>query len=554
MINKNLLEEALYTKFSNTLLKNVVFESFFRGLPLNREDLVNEIYDMKDYSDKVMEALHSETLLDRAIESCTDKNGLKLLTSLKADIKEVSMEAVNRVMESVDTKSADSMNEIVDESDFTPQELKKFQTKGSDISVKEIGNIINKKVIKAIKVEKNEYEENAQLKDKISSALSDVNNTNKYSKTPEDITANADVEDDINEPEDIAPEDSESDDPNVVNMMNQEKPSMDSLFDIILEKTEARSYISLFSKIQDVCLEGILNTNEVYGEIPYGLLSRVTLESTLDVFDRSKISIFDQIQTMNMVTESEHGDMDDHGFKHAMCTAMTCAIVIYTMFETLKTMRLFNPHRDDVRRFIEKPTNIKDTVTDNRVALERRLLDEINNVKRLAMRSMDATDLSNYIDHFNSVKESINSLPDDYSDIKESLTANLESIITVLDEKVAKLSETPVAVEESVFVKRDREANIASLNKIARTYGKKPNVSEIRLVLNPANESNGIVDIEMRNGGNLVDKTFVVLKQHSEFGSYKDCAIESAKLSNLISMEATVNIYETESCKLSSIK
>jgi hypothetical protein len=561
MINKNLLEEALINKFSNKLLKGVVFEAFFRALPLNKEDLLYEIYDMQDYSDYVMEALDSETLLDRAIESCKDKNGLKMLNNLKSNIRESAIEATFRVMESIDTNEENSLKDVVDEADFTPQEINKFQSKGSNLSIKEIANIISDKVIKAIKGERNEYEENEQLKDKISSALADANGTDEFKG---DKDTREDIEDIVHQDEkEYEDEEKEvEEDSEKVKSFEEnqedvdeyiEDGSLDSLMDIILNKTEARNYISFFSRVQDVCLEGILNTNEVYVEIPYNLIAKITTESTIDVFDKNKISVLDQLDTMSIVSESYHEDCSNEHFKEHMKTAMICAIVIYTMFETLKTMRLMNPHADKIRKFIDSPNNLRDAMHHDKIALEDRLNREISDVKKLALKATDSVGVSRYIDYFNEVRDKLDKLPDEYKDTKEELSMNIESVIDMLNKKIDTLNREPEMIEESSFEKRDREINVASFNSIARTYGKKPNVSEIRLVLDPANESNGIVDIELRNDGKLIDKTFVVLKQNQHSKPYMEYAVECASLSNLSNVKPTINTYNTKTCVLNTL-
>ena len=543
MINTNILETALINKLSSKLTTDVVTEAFVRALPLNRAELTQEIPALSDYVATVLEALHVETLLDRALESHPDSI---LIQDLCTDIIGVSMEAASRIVkESAEVAGDDAtLPDVVDKAEFTQAEMNKFRKSGSSVSLKEIGNIINKKVVDTIKAEKMEYEESEALKEKLSVAL------DKATRDNDNVEDESDFDDatEIAEDEDMSGES----DPNLV---DDKTSSLDSFMNTMFNIADVKDHLSLFSRLQEVSLESVLNTNEEYDQIPYELLKKITLESTLNIFDTPSKSIAHDIEIMALVSESyQDTEMSQSDFGKNMNTSMLCAICIYTLMETLKTMKLYNPAVEDVKKFVDRPMTMSDAVENNIYKIKNRIDSKIADAKKIAKESTSVEALNDQYKDFGQIRKNIALLPPEYDSIKDDTLKAVESAMTIIKDRAVELNKAPDIVQESAYTTRDKEVNVAAFSTIARNYGKHPSVSEVRIVLDRAKESVGVATVDFYNQhGVKIDTTLVSMRAVEAYNSFEDCVLEAARLSTLTNTGKNLNVYHTDTCKLSPL-
>lgn len=553
MINKNLLRTGLINKFTNQLMESVVTEAFVRGLPFNKEDMRCEIDSYKNYVGSVLESLGGGyTLLENAVKNT--KPGY--IHDLAIDIVSTAIEAADRIVKesSEVTDPENSMYSIIDESEFTAEELSRFKKKGSNVSIKDVGKVINKKVIDTIKLEKNEYEDSEDLKEKLSAALDDATDKDDSEKGVSDEPSTADdsglSEDDLNDPDlntDDEPKDSEP--------IENEKSGLESLYRTNLTPFDVVKPISLFSKLQDLCLESVLCTNETYSSLPFKTLTKITLESTLGDFSPKSKSIEEELESLKLASESYRDtESSEDSFRAKMDTAMSCAICIETLLETLNTFKLYKPSLESVREFVDKHVTYASATESDLNAIKNKLTGISKNMLADATDNNSIEDLRNKYSHIESIIESVEGLPPEYDSIKNDVHEAFESTAKFIYDKCVDLNNHYDAVTESIYDIKNREANISEFDKIARTYGKHPNVSEIRIVFDPASENVGAVSINVygRNS-NKLDSTIAVIHGYESYKSFKDCVLEAAQLSKLPYSGKNLNYYDTTTCKLHSL-
>ncbi len=552
MINKNLLRTGLINKFTNQLMESVVTEAFVRGLPFNKEDMTHELDSYRNYVGSVLESLGGGYIL---LENAVKNSKPGYIHDLAIDIVSTAIEAADRVVKesSEVTDPENSMYSIIDESEFTAEELSRFKKKGSNISIKDVGKVINKKVIDTIKLEKNEYEDSEDLKEKLSAALDDATDKEDSEKNAGDEPSTADdstlSEDDLNDP-DLGDDDSKDSEP-----IENEKSGLESLYRTNLTPFDVVKPISLFSKLQDLCLESVLCTNEVYSSLPFETLTKITMESTLSDFSPKSRTIEEELESLKLASESyRDSDLSNDSFKSKIDTAMSCAICIETILETLNTLRLYKPSLESVRDFVDKHITYTSATESDLNAIKNKLTGISKSMLADAADNDSIEDLRNVYTHIESIVESVEELPPEYDSIKNDVHAAFESTAKYIYDKCVDLNNHYDAVTESIYDIKNREANISEFDKIARTYGKHPNVSEIRIVFDSASENVGAVSIDAygRNG-NRLDSTIAVMHGHESYKTFKDCVLEAAQLSKLPYTGKNLNYYDKTTCKLHNL-
>lgn len=552
MINKNLLRTGLINKFTNQLTESVVTEAFIRGLPFNKEDISYEVDSYRDYVGSVLESLGGGyTLLENAVKN--NKPGY--IHDLAIDIVSTAIEAADRIVKesSEVTDPENSMYSIIDESEFTPEELSKFKKKGSNVSIKDVGKVINKKVIDTIKLEKNEYEDSEDLKEKLSAALDDATDDKDNEKNASDEPATADdpslSEDDLNDPN-LTDDDSDESE-----LVENEKSGLESLYRVNLTPFDVTRPISLFSKLQDLCLESVLCSNELFSTLPFETLTKVTIESTLSDFTPVNRPIEDELESLKLASESyRDNDPSNEDFRDKMDTAMSCAICIETLLETLNTLKLYKPSLESVREFVDKHVTYASASESDLSAVKNKLTGISKQMLDDATKNDSIDGLRDAYSHIESIMESVEELPPEYDSIKNDVHSAFESTAKFIYDKCVDLNNHYDAVTESIYDIKNREANVSEFDKIARTYGKHPNVNEIRIVFDAASENVGAVAIDAygRNG-NRIDSTIAIMHGYESYKTFKDCVLEAAQLSKLPYSGKNLNYYDKTTCKLHSI-
>lgn len=520
LLDKNLLETALVSKFSNQLLTAIVSEAFVNGLPFDQKDLTND--DRKSltkYTGEVLESLGGFNAISKA------KHEALIADDILEICKESATEAACRVCKEEITgpNNTKTLPEVVDDASFTKDEYDKFVKSADHMDLDKVSDIIKDKVIGTIKSEKDEYEKQTEVETELKDAISDNPDVPKDATPAED-----DDKKDDNKDEEC---DGCSDD-----------SSLDSYMDIVLNKSDPRSHITLFSKLQDVSANVISNTYESFTNIPYKTLNMITFENFLGDLHKEQ-DIDTAIESLGMYAAATECDQDcqkpDLGN-----TSLICTVVVYTVLETLKTLGLYTPPASSVRTFVDRGSN--EDAQSHAEFLKAKMERMIDDIKR-ADESATTTDRTAYFDELTSIKESALSITNpEFDTAKDEIAKKADEAINIVAAKLSAAVEAANTVHTpSQWDLQKKELTIAQFNKLNNIYGSNPNVRKIVLKYNPAMESS--MDIDCKDGrGSVIDSGFIEVNYSPVFGSFVDFVKEAYGASNLVKSSKKVDIYYTD--------
>lgn len=526
--NRNILRSQLTNKLKGKCVSYLGTRAFMNALPFDETEVVIQSDNFANYAKVVMESLHPESLLDKAIiyaEKAGNSAAVTYLRDTNMAIESIVKDAVNRII--CENATSDSTTpDIVKQAKLDESEMERLVNASKSNGLGQVGNIIKDKVIDTIKTEKAEYERAEKLKDEISEVL----NASK------DDTDLGDLNDDA---------------------------SLESYYSTALQVTDPRDHISFFSKLQDICMEALLHSEtDEDSEINFQVIEKVTLESTFDMFDRSNMSIADKIASMTIVTESI-GDIPCHSgntmstdaikadkAKKLAKIAFICTICITTMLETLKTMHLAKPTMEEVQKFVSGRTDVTkiSNLADNVSALEPQIKQNLDEVRKsVALGSMTEYELSEVRENLTNLKSSIEKIPTENADIKtknkktEYLTKVTEAIHMV-NSKISAMEDAANALNEPLSgeLSRRKEENIVALEKISKSMCRKPAVESIVIRLDGSMKSTdklNTITLEahgLNHSNEVIDHQTFNLHLLDRFGvNAADIVQESAKLAAL---------------------
>lgn len=526
--NRNILRSQLTNKLKGKCVAYLGTRAFMNALPFDETEVVIQSDNFANYAKVVMESLHPESLLDKAIvyaEKAGNSAAVTYLRDTNMAIESIVKDAVNRII--CENATSDSTTpEIVKQAKLDESEMERLVNASKSNGLGQVGDIIKDKVIDTIKTEKAEYERAEKLKDEISEVL----NASK------DDTDLGDLNDDA---------------------------SLESYYSTTLQVTDPRDHISFFSKLQDICMEALLHSEtDEDSEINFQVIEKVTLESTFDIFDRSNMSIADKIASMTIVTESI-GDIPCHSgntmstdaikadkAKKLAKIAFICTICITTMLETLKTMHLAKPTMEEVQKFVSGRTDVTkiSNLADNVSALEPQIKQNLDEVRKsIALGSMTEYELSEMRENLTNLKSSIEKIPTENADIKTKnkktdYLAKVTEAIHMVNSKISTMEDAANALNEPLSgeLSRRKEENIVALEKISKSMCRKPAVESIVIRLDGSMKSTdklNTITLEahgLNHSNEVIDHQTFNLHLLDRFGvNAADIVQESAKLAAL---------------------
>ena len=508
MVNKGILLEKLTNKFNSLTLHSIVNECFINGLPLNRDEITRgEKVALTKYSVKVLESIDAFHALEQALENPTLTNPQRvLLLDIHTACTEASKEASNRIVKETNCSDPKTcMSDVVDNATFTESEYNKFMSKASDMNLDKISGIIKEKTLNVIKDEQEQYEKEEELENELKDALAD-------SKDFSDATT-------------------------------------ESYMDIVLTKSDPRKHVTVFSKLQEAAMEmmrDIPMSSEIDDVIK--VVEKVTFSSFVDDFKHTSVSFeignesFAGVSANNSVGESEKPKM-----------ALLVSIIVYTVMETLKTMNIYCPSKDCIKKFVSARIDGEKIANINNDEVLARATEMIKSSNATDFSKVNSFQLSSKLVELKKVQETLesfvtnNTIPDKNNEIYNVLSAiesNTMKIESILNQR--NTEERAKATESSTYYdKLNHENDIAQFNKINRLYGKNPLVTEIHLKINPATES--VVDVEAINGlGQVMKRSFMNIQTAVESSKYIEYLNDMYRESELEKSEKNVFILPND--------
>ena len=488
--NTSLLTEQVRTKLMNKCVTAIVTEAFINALPFDKEELANESASMTRYAVNVISKMHPETLLSRALESTKhDAKAHLYVQNLTEAIESIVSAATKRVVqESFSTENV--VPEIVAQAKLNSDETEKFVQASKHAGTDAVAKLVKDKMIDVIKDEREAQEDEVKLREEVRDVIRQENAELKASANDDE--------------------------------------AYESYLNLVLAPTDTRRHISVFSKMQDVCMEAIMHSTEEYsGEIPYNTMEKITLESTFNYFDLSNRSIMEDLNSMMIITESavdtgcDAEEMDVKKKKIAK-TAFICSICIMTLLETLKTMHLAKPELADVKNFVDNATTVKNMVRSDLKNIEDRVSVATNDAKKsVALGAYNTLELAQAKESLEKVKGMLDKMivTESEMDRKNRIINKINSALEAMTEEKSS-KDIPVTGH---FVNRLREENLANLEHCVKLIAAKPMVQLIQIAIRSdlKCDDNSKVDIEVRGNdasGACVATHTVSIHALREFG------------------------------------
>ena len=502
MISKDLLLSDLTKKFNNLTLHTIVNECFVRGLPMDISSISSsEKRELTKYSYDVLNTLGGFKVLESAIVNCEgDENKTFLLGSIYNVCTEASKEAAKRICKETDCD--DPMTDyksVVDKAAFTDAEYKKFVSKADGIGADEISNIIKEKTLNVIKDEQEQYEKEEELDQELKDAL---DNSEDFSGT-----------------------------------------SNESYMDMFLDKTAPRHHMTVFSKLQESAMEMLSVVPVSSEEDVFPVVRKITFEAFMGELKNPQKAMESDTMGPERSVDSVPSDC-----KGKMCTLVS--IIVYTIMETLKTMNLYCPAQGDIQSFVNRPMNGMKIAIEDIDHVIKKAEGIVKESAKLDFSKMRTTDLTTKLtqlrDMADAVQESCRTQRDPrVTTIVTNIDAQISNISDVLNERNLEMKKKASATEsftDGFYHKSD----IAQFNRIGSLFGKDPNVSEIRLEVDPHGISSAINVTCANESHQCIKKSFMHIEKACEQTEYVDYLASLYKESKLSDSDKTVVIVPTD--------
>lgn len=552
------IRDKVFHELQYDALSAIVTEALVRAVPLNKAELATSenMRNLKDYVGVSLRNMGAVQMIDQALENATDISKKAYLYTLKDAISEVPMEAAVRIAN--ENVNGASVQQTVTDRAFTKEELNKLQTKADSLTIPELSRVINKKVTGVLKDEKDAYEKEQILQHELSKVVrqhtEDVQDTLAALDEPEepedDELDNTTEQPVATESDDEEPDDDDDDDldDDMDEDDDEDDESLDSFMNVALTKSDVRHHVSIFSKLQDMAIESIMTSGyHIDSELPMGVLREITDNSVFTMPNIAEESVDSQIDRLTAAMEEiTPTALNDDTMK----TALTCAIMVYTMLETLKTMNISTPALDNVKNFV---TGAPRVTTPEQVsnALQEKLQQQVVSI-RDKIPTMNQGQVGIAFDSCTNLRTQINELTPKYPAIKEKVGPVLEGVIATLQAKMNGFNKSPA--EESTFTRRQRSSNAAEFSRLANLWGSRTDVREFKISVDPASEGT-LVNVEIKGNGNTPIATAGVNLQRSQLdGNLLEIVTEAVSISRLVDSFPAISIYNTKTCRSTPIK
>lgn len=528
-LNRNIVQARVEEKLTKACLSAIVTETFMKALPLTQSEVAQESAKYGAFVTQVMNALHSETMLKNALESnAGDPMAMKWLNRINDVVKSVVQPAATRIANEAISSGNDNLKDVVDNAAFTEEEMKKFIEKGKDLTTADVAEVIKDKVVDTIKSEKQAFDEADALQKDIVQTLAETVEKSDIEKKMDNVD---------NQP--------------------QDDTTLESWMDFHLGKNDPRHPITFFSRLQDVCIESLMSTEtmeqlEDTDNVSLDSLLNVTLHNTLGCFDTKQIPLDMTIQQLRTACESLNEEAEPEA--KASCAAnkaLIMTIIITTIMETLKTMRLYCPDMEDIRRFVDTPANVERGVGDMKSIVTGRVNEIVTEMKRLARDpNYNQAEMTEVVEAASRLRSSIGEFDEKALENKNELIKSLEDTCAVLEGKLAQESTSNVLPVDSQ-TNRARENNVANLDKMNRILFRHPATESARIMVRSDEPSDKYVSLEAigydANGGEVTRMTMGLMMVPA-FESVVGELHNAAQFSKCADNKKQIQLYFTDKC------
>lgn len=497
MANYALTSEAVMNKVQDITLHAIVSEAFINGLPIPAEEITDDMAkNLSLYAKECMDDLGGFHMLEKAIETATEPSRVAFLKVLESVCMETARDVTKRVLDTIDIEDQD-LTEISDKVAMTPSEYAKFVQRSSRVNADEISKIIQKKTLDTIKEEKEAHKKDAELREELENAINDED--------------------------------------------NGLKETTESVIREVLKGNERMSHQSFFGKLQEVVYESLMFAKESYTDLPYGIMTAVTKENTFPQFkshNKSPIQAFESICRFKGF-ESTGVDAPD---PQMMNDTLLTTAVIYTFFETLMTMNLWNPKVAEIQNFVHETLPLEKRIDIDKNTFMNALTSIVNDARKAISVATTPAEVAAVKSDLEIVREKCNESAQ-MSDVRMDVLNKIYPVIEAADRKIETLSQDPPKKAiESAFEAVARSRDVAQFDRINMILARKPNVNKIRFKVDPDSRLSSLVAVEgLDAGGNIVATSSIALESATgDLGKYVTSAIQNSRLAEV---GKSVDIY-----------
>ena len=423
------------------------------------------------------------------------------------------------------------LKKLVADAKMTDEEYNRFASRLDRLDIPAVTNIVNDRVVTAMKAEKETY----QLNDEANQRLKDAITSSKN----EEINAGMDTsaEDNLDDTSFETPDDNESQD-SLTTTDAESNEIKESVLAIPMMK-HTQEHVSVFSKIQSSAIEGLLAQGvKDFSTINFDILRDITLESTLDIFPNKPEKTFAQkMERLNAATEGFC--IDSINKEDLMTVGTAMCTIIFTLLQTLHTMNLVKVTPTMARTMctnnhcgssVMDPKTVNNVTPEARAALEeqRRAIAKIDNVP----------DLENVITAATNISNNLAAAKAKGAVIDESIESTVNNIIDEANKKISSLTNAleSVTLGDETLNNRYLSMDISSMDMAANAFRNTP-VDQLNFKCTESADGTfiNIVGIKDRKA---VKETSAVLKYAGEMATenYIGLVVSHSKMNNVGSM------------------
>ena len=414
------------------------------------------------------------------------------------------------------------LQKLVADAKMTDEEFERFASRLDRLDIPAVTNIVNDRVITAMKAEKETYQLNDAANQRLKDAITDSKDNDLETDPMPENQANSEPKDEgdlskttFDEP---APDDQVNTQPQQDNLATTDKEAeeiKESVLSLAL-RNKTRDHVSVYSKIQSVAIESLLSYGvSDFSNINFDLLEDITLESTFDIFpNKTEKSFSDKMRDiMGLKAATESFNIDEINKEDLMTVGTAMCTIIFTLLHTLHTMNLVKITPTMAKTMCDAPSPVTDPKVVNDVNTQASAALEEH--KRGIIRMDNVPDLENAITNICSIQQQINAAKAKGSVIDPKIESSLEAVLNMAKVKKDRLKAAldGMDVKESALLDRYVDMDIASMNTAARSFRNTP-VDQVQFICTESVSGDTFVNIVGLKDRRPVKETSAVINNH----------------------------------------
>lgn len=545
MLNKDVVESKLTNEYANRFFHTIVYESFMAALPVDKTTMTrDERHELYCYTDNVVRSIGGIKAVESSIDLCNKTPEQNIfIAEIYNTCMESARECAKKKCNDPDICSKeDKMSDVMNKASLSKEDCKKFVDRANNMNLDTVAEIIKKKTLQVISDEKEQYKKEQELDNELADALSENDSM--------DDLGESDLGDELNTDDDdlLAEESSSNDAPKLdpieigksesnlkyakkLPKKNSSSSAVESFKNFHLKPTDPRHHVSLFSRLQDNAME-VMSYVETpnYGRDYFPVLNKVTFESFL-----TEPGIILNAATESSIVKEEICEIPAQTRPKV---ATLVSIITYTIMETLHTMGIFTPNKNNIQRFVDKALDAND--------LKKRTVDEACNEIKCAVKEsanqdfskMSSQKLGNKLTTLKTALEGTQDMIEEYGastdiiNLASEAVTHIQEIEGILSQR-AKDHQALSEASESFQTQREKEHDLAQFNRINSLFKGNPKISDIKLCINP-NQMQSIVDVQCANeSGQIIRSSYMNIEYACESDQYLAYLDDMYKKSNL---------------------